>query len=111
ELKQKSLQELGQAEIIRKSSELQQALNAERAKTAELEQKLKTGGKKMSEELTQWEYKKIDYDTMGSEQELNQLGKEGWELAAPVGGGVGQQTVGGIMKRKKTKSEDYGYSR
>ena len=59
ELKQKSLQELGQSEIIRKNSELQQALNAERAKTAELEQKLKTGGKKMNEELTQWEYKTV----------------------------------------------------
>lgn len=112
ELKQKSLQELGQSEIIRKNSELQQALNAERAKTAELEQKLKTGGKKMSEELTQWEYKtvKTPFITDDETQKiLNDSGKEGWEA-------VNMQNLSNtvsavLLKRPKQKGPDYGYSR
>lgn len=112
ELKQKSLQELGQSEIIRKNSELQQALNAERAKTAELEQKLKTGGKKMNEELTQWEYKtvKTPFITDDETQKiLNDSGKEGWEA-------VNMQNLSNtvsavLLKRPKQKGPDYGYSR
>lgn len=108
ELKQKSLQELGQAEIIRKNSALQNALNVERAKTAELEQKLKSGGKKMSEELTQWEYKQIEkYDI--NEKNLNELGKEGWEMAGTLAYGNG--AVSAIMKKPKQKEPDYGYTR
>lgn len=108
ELKQKSLQELGQAEIIRKSSELQNALNVERAKTAELEQKLKTGGKKMNEELTQWEYKELKNDDVTNIDKLNTLGKEGWELTTSHTIGNSERA---IFKRPKQKEPEYGYSR
>jgi len=118
ELKQKSLQELGQSEIIRKNSELQNALNVERAKTAELEQKLKTGGKKMNEELTQWEYKTVssrNIQELGKngdwsfDNQLNNLGKEGWEVTGTLSNENGDGKI--LMKRPKSKEPEYGYSR
>lgn len=74
-----------------------------------LQQKLsQNGGNRMSEEVTQWEYKRTDELP---EKELNQLGKEGWELAG-VSAGYQGATKGYVLKRpKKTQDSDYSYSR
>ncbi len=63
----------------------------------------------MSEDLTQWEYKKVGFKDVLNEEVLNKLGSEGWEMAGsfPSSMGAGQA----IMKRPKQKSNDYGYSR
>lgn len=56
-------------------------------------------------EITQWEYKLVDYD----ENALNKAGEQGWEgLSQP---GVNQTKV--LMKRPKVKQKqpDYGYER
>ena len=62
-------------------------------------------------ELTQWEYKKISGRSL-SEEELNQLGEKGWEIAGSTSAGPL------ILKRPKQKNQqnssasyDYGYSR
>lgn len=68
-------------------------------------------------DITQWEYKKIsgaDFCGDRLETELNQLGKEGWELSGTFsyGGGSGNGSM--IFKRPKNIAKDsneYGYSR
>ena len=65
----------------------------------------------MSEEVTQWEYKKVD---PSDEQELNKLGKEGWKLAGITGVGYNALAAGVMMRPKnsqKNNDMDYGYSR
>ena len=38
--------------------------------------------------MTNWEYKVVgNIDNLSLEQELNKLGKEGWEVVAGAGGG------------------------
>ena len=65
----------------------------------------------MEGEITQWEYKTLN--ETAPEKQLNELGKEGWEVSgnAPSGSGTGSI----ILKRPKTKtsqSHDYpGYGR
>lgn len=55
-------------------------------------------------ELTQWEYKEVNFREV-NEKNLNELGKQGWELAATEQGGSC------IMKRPKVKQkEPVGYS-
>lgn len=92
------------------SNTLLQALDAERAKTSELTRRLQNtqcGGKTMSENLTQWEYKQIND---AEEEELNSLGNKGWELSGVVSHNLGCDTY--ILKRQKQKqNNDYGYSR
>ncbi len=75
----------------------------------DLQQKLsQNGGNRMSEKVTQWEYKRTDELP---EKELNELGKAGWELAG-VSAGYQGATKGYVLKRpKKTQDSDYGYSR
>lgn len=95
------------------SNRLLQALDAERAKTSELTRRLQNmskGEKSMSEDLTQWEYKKIDdYDDF-DEKKLNKLGEEGWEVVNAYQRGYGERA---ILKRPKQKQKEtnYGYSR
>lgn len=78
----------------------------------DLQQKLsQNGGNRMSEEVTQWEYKKVD---PSDEQELNKLGKEGWKLAGITGVGYNALAAGVMMRPKnsqKNNDMDYGYSR
>ena len=62
-------------------------------------------------DITQWEYKSIDRDT--NDEELNNLGNQGWELAAT------KESTGTtykmIMKRPKqqqrSSDDGYGYGR
>lgn len=92
--------------------QLQNALNAEKSKNAILEEKLKYGGKKMKDELTQWEYKSIPVDTCANIdiEEANKLGENGWEMT-----GITTQngySKNAMFKRPKQKTQDdYGYSR
>ena len=94
------------------AKDLENALYNERAENAELKEKLNNGGNRMSNEVTQWEYKQIlapddddfDIDT------LNKLGKEGWEATGNTQTRNGY-TKGLLLKRPKQKDDDYGYSR
>lgn len=94
--------------------QLQNALNAEKSKNAILEEKLKYGGKKMQDELTQWEYKTVNLckiEESKKEQEFNDLGEKGWELTGLRNGCQGV-TDEAIFKRPKQKTQDdYGYGR
>lgn len=95
------------------SNTLLQALDAERAKTSELTSRLQNmpkGEKSMSEDLTQWEYKKFRIDPYNEDksmEELNKLGKEGWEVVSSHVLGNTERT---ILKRHSNKT-DYGFSR
>ena len=89
---------------------LENALYNERAENAELKDRLNNGGNRMSNEVTQWEYKTIPTDYGFDEKVLNQLGKEGWDVTATgtnINGGVNKL----LLKRPKSKDDDYGYSR
>lgn len=90
--------------------QLQNALNAEKSKNAILEEKLKYGGKKMQDELTQWEYKKIGSNELNDIENLNKLGEQGWEVASSHSNGNYESA---ILKRPKQKQKEpeYGYSR
>ena len=104
---------LAENELSKKVQYLTEALNNETEKNKQLEAALKNntnGGNKMAE-LTQWEYKKISGRSL-SEEELNQLGEKGWEIAGSTSAGPL------ILKRPKQKNQqnssasyDYGYSR
>ena len=64
-------------------------------------------------EITQWEYKNVNYT---DEKKLNELGAEGWETVAPVCNYNGGITTGFVMKRPKqaprpAPSDGYGYGR
>ena len=63
----------------------------------------------MSNEVTQWEYKTVGKDIAYDEKELNNLGKAGWEITGMASTNGYTQNV--ILKRPKTKDDDYGYSR
>ena len=107
------------------ASALKNELEAERARTAELTRRLQNtpnGGRKMSEELTQWEYKTMrtvelrelsranSLDTSDSiDKELNRLGENGWEVTGTLPNENGEGRI--LMKRPKQKAPDYGYSR
>ena len=90
---------------------LEDALYNERAENAELKDKLNNGGNRMSNEVTQWEYKILR--TAGQSEanidELNRLGKEGWEVAGIEAPSAPLERY--VLKRPKQKEEDYGYSR
>ena len=89
---------------------LENALYNERAENAELKEKLNNGGNRMSNEVTQWEYKTLDTNPRFDEKELNKLGKEGWEVTA-TSTNMSGETIQTLLKRPKTKDDDYGYSR
>lgn len=65
----------------------------------------------MSNEVTQWEYRILR--TAGQSEanidELNKLGKEGWEVAGIEAPSAPLERY--VLKRPKQKEEDYGYSR
>ena len=64
----------------------------------------------MNNDITQWEYKRISYNTTNdSELDLNmeKLGKEGWELT----GTLSASTGGGRLIFKRPKTGNYEYSR
>ena len=90
---------------------LEDALYNERAENAELKDKLNNGGNRMSNEVTQWEYRILR--TAGQSEanidELNKLGKEGWEVAGIEAPSAPLERY--VLKRPKQKEEDYGYSR
>ena len=89
---------------------LSNALNEERAENENLKEKLKNGGKKMGNEVTQWEYKTLKTTSFADdEKELNELGKNNWEIASTITNGYGEGKI--VFKRPKQKEEDYGYSR
>lgn len=89
--------------------QLQNALNAEKSKNAILEEKLKYGGKKMQDELTQWEYKTVETkDYLKDVETLNKAGEQGWEAVAIQNEYSNSQI---LMKRPKQKQPEYGYSR
>ena len=88
---------------------LEDALYNERAENAELKDKLNNGGNRMSNEVTQWEYKTVGKDVAYDEKELNNLGKAGWEITGMASTNGYTQNV--ILKRPKQKDDDYGYSR
>lgn len=81
----------------------------------DLQQKLsQNGGNRMSEEVTQWEYKLIEPEYGKEETELNKLGKEGWKLAGITGVGYNALAAGVMMRPKnsqKNNDMDYSYSR
>ena len=90
-------------------NELLEQLDEERAKNRMLESKINTtGGNKMADNNTQWEYKYVSADL----QEMSKAGEQGWEA-------TGNSNVNGILcKRPKqqkqntqSNSYDYGYSR
>lgn len=104
------------AEENRKLSEakanLQEKIMELHKQVQDLQQRLsQNGGNRMSEEVTQWEYKKVD---PSNEQELNKLGKEGWKLAGITGVGYNALAAGVMMRPKnsqKNNNMDYSYSR
>lgn len=60
-------------------------------------------------DITQWEYKNITYKGSSvvkeeTEKELNQLGKEGWELAGTFSNDIGRGTM--IFKRPKQPKQE-----
>lgn len=77
----------------------------------DLQQKLsQNGGNRMSEEVTQWEYKLIEPEYGKEETELNKLGSQNWEAVGISNTSRGYP--GYLMKRpKKTQDSDYSYSR
>lgn len=86
---------------------LSTALNQERAINEEL--KKNNGGKKMADnEITKWEYKRID---TSSEEVLNELGEQGWEVAGTYSSDTNPNQT--LLKRPKVKQRqpDYGYER
>jgi predicted RNase H-like nuclease (RuvC/YqgF family) len=92
---------------------LENALYNERAENAELKDKLNNGGNRMSNEVTQWEYTKVNTEGHFPMDEINRLGKEGWES---TGNWVSPNPNGSyreiLFKRpKQQKDDDYGYSR
>ena len=87
-------------------------LEEEKSKVAELTAKLQSfgGGNRMdnNNQVTQWEYRKFTGKSF-SEQELNQLGEQGWELAGSTSAGP---TIFKRPKVKQTKTEpEYSYTR
>lgn len=109
------------AEENRKLSEAKASLqnkNMELYKQVQdLQQRLsQNGGNRMSEEVTQWEYKTVNEfysEDNNIEKELNKLGTEGWEATGnrvERSGGHGCGKI--LLKRpKKTQDFDFGYSR
>ena len=92
------------------AKDLENALYNERAENAELKDKLNNGGNRMSNEVTQWEYKTLKTAPFADdEKELNELGKNNWEIASTITNGYGEGRI--VFKRPKQKEEDYGYSR
>ena len=91
---------------------LENALYNERAENAELKDKLNNGGNRMSNEVTQWEYKTVNsHDATENPEELNRYGKEGWEVTGISNAGNGYACEKIILKRPKQRDNDYGYSR
>ena len=90
---------------------LENALYNERAENAELKEKLNNGGNRMSNEVTQWEYKTLNsIETASHPEELNKLGQQGWEVTGIAGtGNAFKEQI--ILKRPKQRDDDYGYSR
>ena len=93
------------------AKDLEDALYNERAENAELKDKLNNGGNRMSNEVTQWEYKTLNsIETASHPEELNKLGQQGWEVTGIAGtGNAFKEQI--ILKRPKSKDDDYGYSR
>lgn len=86
--------------------QLKQQVNTIQAKGVNMEETIQT-----QEKGQQWEYKTISTST--SDEELNKLGEENWELVATA---VGSSSCGRLMfKRpkqlKKQKQQDYYYGR
>ena len=86
--------------------QLKQQVNTLQAKGVNMEETIQT-----QEKGQQWEYKTISTST--SDEELNKLGEENWELVATA---VGSSSCGRLMfKRpkqlKKQKQQDYYYGR
>ena len=90
---------------------LEDALYNERAENAELKEKLNNGGNRMSNEVTQWEYKTLNsIETAVHPEELNKLGQQGWEVTGIAGtGNAFKEQI--ILKRPKQHDDGYGYSR
>ena len=90
---------------------LEDALYNERSENAELKDRLNNGGNRMSNEVTQWEYKTLNsIETASHPEELNKLGQQGWEVTGIAGtGNAFKEQI--ILKRPKSKDDDYGYSR
>ena len=61
---------------------------------------------------TQWEYKKVNWGSDDSMKKLNELGKQGWEVA-----GVAACPEGALLKRpvrpkvQNRQNNDYYYGR
>ena len=92
---------------------LEDALYNERAENAELKDKLNNGGNRMSNEVTQWEYTKVNTEGHFPMDEINRLGKEGWESTgnwvSPNPNGSNKEIL--FKRPKQQKDDDYGYSR
>lgn len=90
---------------------IENALNDERAENANLKERINNRGTKMSNEITQWEYKiENGYETIQEKPEnLTKLGEQGWELAGLQSIASGHEKL--IFKRPKQRDNDYGYSR
>ena len=91
---------------------LENALYNERAENAELKDRLNNGGNRMSNEVTQWEYKTLNsIETASHPEELNKLGQQGWGVTGISNAGNGYNCEKIILKRPKQRDDDYGYSR
>ena len=94
------------------AKDLENALYNERAENAELKDRLNNGGNRMSNEVTQWEYKTVNsHDATENPEELNRYGKEGWEVTGISNAGNGYACEKIILKRPKQRDNDYAYSR
>jgi chromosome segregation ATPase len=94
------------------AKDLENALYNERAENAELKDRLNNGGNRMSNEVTQWEYKTLNsIETASHPEELNKLGQQGWEVTGISNAGNGYACEKIILKRPKQRDNDYGYSR
>lgn len=91
---------------------LEDALYNERAENAELKERLNNGGNRMSNEVTQWEYTKVNTEGHFPIDEINKLGKEGWESTGNwVSPNPNGSTKEILFKRPKQRDDNYGYSR
>ena len=79
-------------------------LEAEKTKNAELTARLQSfsGGKTMADnQVTQWEYKKVD---TSNENELNRLGEQGWEVTGTFSSDTNSDRV--LLKRPKIQQKN-----
>lgn len=61
-------------------------------------------------QITQWEYKKFVGKSF-SEEELNKLGEQGWELTGSTSAGPILFKRPKITQKHEQNPSDYGYSR